>query len=168
MREATCGHCGRSFPDIYPSGRCPFEYDHDYTEPKPVMPSVTDLSLNYKAVAFFYEHAAFSYDPATETADEGKMNCAMSYALAEAFGKKHNVVFDWDIDYDAMNWEFNSEYKEYTHYMCEMKVWDEALEQYVYADGLGGIMFADKETNAPEEQDYARVIQAELIHQYYS
>lgn len=26
---ATCGTCGRTFPDIYPAARCPFEYDHE-------------------------------------------------------------------------------------------------------------------------------------------
>lgn len=25
---AECGECGRLFPDIYPSARCPFEYEH--------------------------------------------------------------------------------------------------------------------------------------------
>ena len=36
---ATCGHCGRSWndaaPSIWtptPSGRCPFEYEHEYPE----------------------------------------------------------------------------------------------------------------------------------------
>lgn len=24
----TCGSCGRKFPDIYPAGRCPYEYAH--------------------------------------------------------------------------------------------------------------------------------------------
>lgn len=26
---ATCGTCGKTFPDIYPSARCPYEYDHE-------------------------------------------------------------------------------------------------------------------------------------------
>jgi hypothetical protein len=25
----TCGECGFTFPDLYPSGRCPYEYHHD-------------------------------------------------------------------------------------------------------------------------------------------
>jgi hypothetical protein len=36
---ATCGHCERSWDDGHvstwtpaPSGRCPFEYDHEYPE----------------------------------------------------------------------------------------------------------------------------------------
>ena len=36
-RIATCGHCGNSWNDAIisgvtpaPSGRCPFEYDHEY------------------------------------------------------------------------------------------------------------------------------------------
>jgi len=29
-RVATCGGCGKTFPDIYPSARCPYEYDHEY------------------------------------------------------------------------------------------------------------------------------------------
>lgn len=27
--QATCGTCGNSFPDVFPSARCPFEYDHE-------------------------------------------------------------------------------------------------------------------------------------------
>lgn len=30
--EAECETCGRTFPDIYPSARCPFEYEHDTSE----------------------------------------------------------------------------------------------------------------------------------------
>jgi hypothetical protein len=37
VEVATCGHCGRSWNDAaisavtpVPSGRCPFEYDHEY------------------------------------------------------------------------------------------------------------------------------------------
>ena len=28
----TCGTCERTFPDLYPAARCPFEYDHDDPE----------------------------------------------------------------------------------------------------------------------------------------
>lgn len=34
---ATCGTCGRTFPDIYPGARCPYEYDHEPVETVQVM-----------------------------------------------------------------------------------------------------------------------------------
>lgn len=27
--RATCGHCGLSFPDVFPSARCPYEAWHE-------------------------------------------------------------------------------------------------------------------------------------------
>lgn len=41
----TCGTCGRTFPDIYPAARCPFEYDHHETETTtmPSTPATDDL-----------------------------------------------------------------------------------------------------------------------------
>jgi hypothetical protein len=29
-QNVTCGTCGTTFPDIYPAGRCPYEYDHPF------------------------------------------------------------------------------------------------------------------------------------------
>lgn len=28
--SAECGHCRRTFPDVFPAGRCPFEVRHAY------------------------------------------------------------------------------------------------------------------------------------------
>lgn len=28
---AQCGNCGRTFPDVFPSARCPFEYYNNHS-----------------------------------------------------------------------------------------------------------------------------------------
>lgn len=39
----TCGVCGRSFPDIYPSARCPFEYEHALTDEQSAQEEIARL-----------------------------------------------------------------------------------------------------------------------------
>ena len=48
------------------------------------------------AVAFFYEHAGYSFDPLTETAEQGRQRTAERYAAAEA--AKGAIAFEWFLD----------------------------------------------------------------------
>lgn len=59
------------------------------------------------AAAFFFEHAGFSYDPITETRDQGRTRGAIALAEAEAlYLEAHawaDVVCAWTDDPDAEN-----------------------------------------------------------------
>lgn len=100
----TCGTCGRSFPDIYPSARCPFEYEHaEILAAKP-------LTANEQ---FFYDNAGYSYDPKTETAEDGRKRMARELAAAEDAMKKGPYFisverdpepYDGDMPYDGPMW----------------------------------------------------------------
>lgn len=52
-------------------------------------------------VRFFYSHAGYSYDPKTETRNQGKWRTARELAHAEAEAQRLNLSFNWDYDPDG-------------------------------------------------------------------
>jgi len=56
---------------------------------------------------FFFEHAGFFYNPATETVAVGKLNSALTYAAAEAHARAECWYFEWvpDPDADPYDWD---------------------------------------------------------------
>lgn len=42
---------------------------------------------------FFYDHAGYGYNPATETAEQGRENTARGLARAELYAREH----DWQL-----------------------------------------------------------------------
>lgn len=102
---------------------------------------------------FFYEHAGWSYDPKTETSEQGRRRCAKRLAQAEAFAKRHRMRFEWSKD-DITNRSFTDEGPEYRLYQV-----------LAYLDGrvcgsLGGVDFGQH--GKPASEPYARVVEAEL------
>jgi len=64
-----------------------------------------DLSNFSPAVLFFYKNAGYSYNPVTETPEEGMLRCARALAEAEDWAQASGVDFDeveselpWDGD----------------------------------------------------------------------
>lgn len=47
---------------------------------------------------FFYNHAGFSYDPKTETPEQGRARCAKLLAKAEEFAIEESIRFEWMPD----------------------------------------------------------------------
>lgn len=54
-----------------------------------------------EAVAFFLEHAGWSYNPRTETAEDGRRRGAEDLADAEAWAESRGLEVDWMADNDA-------------------------------------------------------------------
>jgi hypothetical protein len=54
-----------------------------------------------QATAFFYEHAGYSYDPKTETPEQGKKRCAVALARAERDAASAGIRFTWEYDPDG-------------------------------------------------------------------
>lgn len=107
---------------------------------------------------FFYDHAGFSYDPKTETEEQGKGRRAREMARAEQYGREHGWVFEWRDDQDADHsfvegWtpEEQAEWREVEHeaLFCVLKDTDGKV-----LESLGGIF--DPTT------EYGRVVEAEL------
>lgn len=51
-----------------------------------------------KAILFFYEHVGGSYNPATETVEQGKMRGAMRLADAEAWASAAGWRVEWHLE----------------------------------------------------------------------
>lgn len=56
--------------------------------------------------AFFWTHSGYSYDPKTETAEQGRKRCAEASADAEANGRAAGLSFEWSVDPHADSREF--------------------------------------------------------------
>src|SRR5262252_659469 len=54
---------------------------------------------NNKPEKFFYDHAGWSYNPATETPEEGRTRGAVSLAAAEAWARAQGLWFKWIRNY---------------------------------------------------------------------
>ena len=56
------------------------------------------------AIAFFSSHAAYSWQPAKETEEQGRHRCAECYALAEQWADEHGVTFEWSGGEEFGSW----------------------------------------------------------------
>lgn len=110
-------------------------------------------SLITPEVAFFLANAGYSYNPKTETPEEGKLNSAIALAEAEAKGKDIGLHFGWEQD-DVTTEDFSDEAPFYPLWICTCYFEGQPVA------GLGGIdLGADGQ---PHSKAYPRVIQAEL------
>lgn len=69
------------------------------TEESNVMSNATNLEPSPEAVSFFYEHDGFSYNPETETEEEGHRRCAQESARDELLAKRAGITFEWEDDW---------------------------------------------------------------------
>ena len=53
------------------------------------------------AAAFFAEHAGASYNPSSETLEEGRIRNAYDLADAEAFAHRNGYTFEWEDDWSV-------------------------------------------------------------------
>lgn len=110
------------------------------------------------AEQFFYEHGSYSYDPLTETPEQGRERCAAELATAEAWAKAVSAEYRWyESDIDSS--DFSDEAPVWRLWDCSMHVDGEC------AASLGAIDFGrDGEPGHGYGilEPYARVVQAEL------
>ena len=103
-----------------------------------------------RAAAFFYEHAGWSYDPATESPEDGRARCALALAEAEAWAAAADVEFVWDADDDSW-WLHPAEDATDGPQTCE-----------ICAAYMGREMVASLGCIDDADDNYRRVIEAEL------
>lgn len=113
------------------------------------------MSKSHKeAVSFFYEHAGYGYDPAKETPEQGRQNCAEMLADAEMYALNHGYTFEWTIDEDSDSSDF-CEGEPYPLWICQM------FDSNGWSAGhLCGIDLGSD--GSPHNNHYVRVIEAEL------
>lgn len=105
------------------------------------------------AVEFFYTHAGFSYDPETQTPEEGKRACAEALARAEEEGRKRGFFTVWKRD----DVPFGDDVHEPDEYGYVATLWHTAAftGERVMLASLGMI-------DAEDGDPYRRVVNAEL------
>lgn len=111
------------------------------------------MKTTKQAIAFFYEHAGYSYRPDRETQEAGRRRCAKSLAQAEALASAAGVSFEWSLD-GLTNREWTDNGPEYGTWQCISR-----LNGKVIASLCGVDFGPDKE---PWDDPYRRVVQAEL------
>ena len=101
---------------------------------------------------FFYQHAGYSYDPKTETAEQGRLRCAKELAEAEAIGQRLGYVYEWEFDEcPDLSW-MSDEEREQEHEVLCCRIVDPENTRYSLASLCG---ITDPDHNR-------RVIEAEL------
>ena len=106
-------------------------------------------------VAFFYEHNGYSYSPATETSEQGRLRCAHEAARAEEAGRDAGLSFDWRVDPDINSSDHSEEQPPYELWECIC--YD---ENGTVAASLHGIDFG--RDGSPHSAPYRRCVEAEL------
>jgi len=101
-----------------------------------------------KIEQFFYDHAGFSWNPATETQEQGRERYAKALAAAEHLALEENWHYDWDWD----NYDCGHAKGECSGRPEYCQLWD--AERASLLASLSGICDAD--------DNYRRVVQAEL------
>lgn len=109
----------------------------------------TNPSPKQAAFAFFFEHAGFSYDPKTETANKGKARCARQLAKAERDARALGYTFEWISDHP-----FNS-------HGSDRSEWPETCEVCICRD-QDGKSLASLSCIDDASSEYRRVVEAEL------
>jgi hypothetical protein len=110
-----------------------------------------------KDVKFFYDNAGYSYDPNTETADQGRFKGAKDLADAEIYARDNDWVFTWEWD-DCGDFDNHDEW-------CDIKgQHDHNIEACILRDANGNVLeslcsIVDADNN------YRRAVEAELASQ---
>jgi hypothetical protein len=108
------------------------------------------------AVKFFYANAGYSYDPKTETAEQGRQRCAEILASAE----EHFIASGWHLEWQD-DWDIGSHRDFYGEDSCYAKREPRTCEGAILKDSAGNVLASlwciDNAT-----MDYRRVIRAEL------
>lgn len=108
-----------------------------------------------KIEQFFFDNAGYSYDPKTETQDQGRERFAKQYAAAEAWARDNGYSFNWEIDPGIDSSDFSNERPAWQLYQVTMFNSDGEV-----VDSMGGVDFGRDGT--PWGDNYRRVCEAEM------
>lgn len=110
------------------------------------------LDAEWKAVMFFYEHAGWSFDPATETQEQGKIRSAYRLTRAERDARSAGITFGWEDDWGVDHQKEFDGYDDGEPETCEVcTAYDEDGEI------VGSLACVDDASS-----EYRRVVEAEI------
>jgi hypothetical protein len=102
-------------------------------------------------VDFFYEWGGYSYDPKTETPEQGKRRCAKEAAKAEAWAQAERIRFSWGHETDP----------DYSGIKHKGPLW--VCVAYQDDDVIGSLGNIDLgKDGTPWSDNYGRVVEADL------
>lgn len=112
-------------------------------------------SASEKAIAFFIEHAGFSFHPGKETVEQGKRRGAIALAEAERKASEAGFGFEWSIDENSDSSDWTDEEPSWQVWACKCFDVNGKYLSGLYAIDLG------RDGN-PYSDPYRRVVEAEL------
>lgn len=120
----------------------------------------TKPDLLNKSEQFFFDNAGYSYDPKTETQEQGRERCARALARAEAWALENDYSFEWSVDPFSNSSDFRDDCPPYALWECAMRDEKGRLVQ-----SIGGVDFGLGE---PWGDPYRRVSEAELALEQFA
>ena len=121
-------------------------------------------------VRFFYANGGFSYNPTSETAEQGRLRGAVARAKAEDWAKSRfgddlypepgDLWFTWEIDEEYNPDDYDVPDMSEIGWVCILNQWDAKAGQWRPLQILCGITFGVN--GYPDGDPYKRVVEAEL------
>lgn len=105
---------------------------------------------------FFFDNAAYSYNPDTQTREQGQLACAQSLAVAELDAKAAGIWFEWRQD-DEDSSSFSDELPVCPLWHCNAR---NANGEVIAS--LGGVDLGEQTPYTSPRPPYCRVIEAEI------
>lgn len=112
------------------------------------------MNFSDQNIQFFYENAGFSYDPKTESPEEGRRRCAVEMSYEEQRARNLGYSFSWEPD-DLDSSEFSDDQPAWKLWVCTMYGPSGAV-----CNSLSGVDFG--RDGIPYGNPYRRVVEAEL------
>lgn len=115
--------------------------------------------------AFFWTHAGYSHNPATETPEQGRKRGAQALADAALLASLAGVSFGWQVDPDTTSADWIEGRKDGSRYRDPWATWGCVLRgpDGVTLASLWGIDFG--RGGEPWGEPYRRVVEAELAYE---
>lgn len=110
---------------------------------------------------FFMRHAGYSYNPATQTPLQGRIECSKMLARAERWASDYGFSFEWSIDPEIDSSDWSDEADPWQCWCCVMRDQNGTSLQ-----SLCGIDFG--RDGRPWGDPYRRVVEAELACEEYA
>lgn len=110
-----------------------------------------------RAEQFFYNNAGYSYNPKTQTPEEGHIESAKHLAHMETLAEKHGLEYIWEHDPATDSSEFRDDCDPYPLWGCIC-----VSPEGEHLNSLWGIDFGPD--GEPWGDNYQRVVEAELVH----